>query len=127
MSELYDAVFNAFKSDLEKNAGELFPFIQPTFIQVNQLSMLAAAVSDRFSEQLKKRNLDLAGDVGKLSAINVIALNMLKRLVEKSREPSEGDCVYCNCELGGGNDDDCYDDCIIVEVRKLLVTADQRC
>lgn len=84
------------------------------------------ALSYKAAEQLKKRNLHLSGDVGKLSAINVVALDLLKRLVEKSREPAEGDCVYCNCELGGGNDDDCYDDCIMVEVRKLLVAAEQR-
>ena len=69
---------------------------------------------------LQKRNLDLSGDVGKLSAITVVALDLLKRFVQQSREPDEGDCVYCNCELGGGNEYHCYNDCIITEVRKLL-------
>lgn len=69
---------------------------------------------------LQKRNLDLSGDIGKLSAITVVALDLLKRFVQQSREPDEGDCVYCNCELGGGNEYHCYNDCIITEVRKLL-------
>ena len=71
-------------------------------------------------KRLEKRNLDLSGDVGKLSAITVVALDLLKRFVQQSREPDEGDCVYCNCEFGGGNEYHCYSDCIITEVRKLL-------
>lgn len=70
---------------------------------------------------LQKRNLDLSSDVGKLSAITVVALDLLKRFVQQSREPDEGDCVYCNCEDPQGH----YDGCIMIEVRKLLRTAEQ--
>ena len=76
-------------------------------------------------DQLKQRNLDLSGDVGKLSAITVVALDLLRRFVQQSREPDEGDCVYCNCELGGGNEYHCYNDCIITEVRKLLDSVEK--
>ena len=74
-----------------------------------------------YVKELKKRNLDLSGDVGKLSAINVVALDLLKRFVETSREPSENECVYCNCEDPQGH----YDGCIMIEVRKLLTAAEQ--
>ena len=54
VSAFYNAVFNAYKAELEKSAGELFPIIPPTFIQVNQLSMLAASVADRCAAQQRR-------------------------------------------------------------------------
>ncbi len=70
--------------------------------------------------QLRQRNLDLSKDVGKLSAHVVILTDLLKKLEAQSREPDEGDCIYCNCELGGGNEDNCYPDCIMVKVREAI-------
>ena len=36
-------------------------------------------------KRLEKRNLDLSGDVGRLSAITLVALDLLKRFVQQSR------------------------------------------
>jgi hypothetical protein len=41
-------------------------------------------------------------------------------IVRDSREPDEGDCKYCNCEQGGGNDFDCYYDCPMNAIRAWL-------
>jgi len=46
MSELYQAVFDEFKSELEKWMEEIFLAPLP-FTQVNRLAMLAATVAER--------------------------------------------------------------------------------
>lgn len=48
------------------------------------------------------------------------ARELLDLILKNSREVSEGDCIYCNCEQGGGNEHDCYYDCPMNDVRAWL-------
>lgn len=57
MSEFYDAVFNEYSSELEKNLPELFVFVPLTFMQINQFAMLAASVAERCATQGKNAEL----------------------------------------------------------------------
>jgi hypothetical protein len=46
--------------------------------------------------------------------------SLLIQVIEQSRDEEEGDCIFCQCELGQGHDktECCYDGCIVTTLRE---------
>lgn len=57
-----------------------------------------------------------ADRIASLDVVNRQAYDILSEFVKNSREPSEGECIYCNCEDRGGH----YDGCVILKCNKWL-------
>lgn len=55
------------------------------------------------------------------------AIELLQKIIDFSREDVEGDCIFCGCELGQGDDETetCYEGCLMVQARALVRAAGQ--